>query len=79
MNNPFQVLETVLQAKPQMLILMGPFVDANNKAVQEGGISNEKGEDLDLIDIFELQLLPMLRNATLQLRDADCEVVRREL
>lgn len=51
-----KILENALATKPQLMILMGPFLDANNRVIQEGGVTDEHGEEYDLTDIFEVSI-----------------------
>ncbi|CAD7957515.1 unnamed protein product [Amoebophrya sp. A120] len=70
------VLQYALAAKPQMVILMGPFLDCNNTVVREGGVMGEEGqEDLDPVDLTESFLLPILEDATAKLKESGCELV----
>ena len=63
-----QVLEYALAKKPQLLILMGPFVDANNELVQRGDVVDTTGEEVDSFDLQEALLIPLLEDFALKFR-----------
>ena len=50
------LFERVAQDKPQVLILMGPFVDANHEQVQDGILSykDPNTKEIEFIDFQEL-------------------------
>lgn len=49
--------------KPDVVILFGPFLDLNNKAVMEGNIQlpNEKNQPTNLDEVFKKALTPTLK------------------
>ncbi|CAD7956051.1 unnamed protein product [Amoebophrya sp. A25] len=69
------VLQHALAVKPQMVVLMGPFMDANNNAVREGSIAEPDGKDTDIWDVIEGALLPLLLDFVRKMREAECEVL----
>lgn len=73
-----QVLRHAAREKPQVLIVMGPFLDANNQKVCSGETTlpnDEDGEVHSFQEIYTEHVLPMLHKYLQPLRRASTEVL----
>lgn len=67
-----QALAHAVQSRPQVVLIIGPFVDANNRMIVNGeailpGMS-EEDEPLGFEDVYTEHVLPMLRKGILELK-----------
>lgn len=71
-----QVLEHAKTQRPQVLVLMGPFLDAANQKVASGETHLPSSSDpVSYAEFYERRLLPILRRGLAPLRSAGVEVL----
>eukprot|EP00392_Amoebophrya_sp_AT5.2_P018532 g19091.t1 len=70
------VLQHALSVKPQMVILLGPFLDANNTVLKEGSMVGQNGAEFgDPLELTEQAVVPILEEYIGKLKaECQCEV-----